>query len=211
MTRERNDGQGGRGIVWTPNSGTYGRVVLWFHGLGDTADGWAEMMPDLAIDNTKFILPTTPMRPIALNMGMEMPGWSDIYGLEEDTKEDADGFNESAVRVNSLIQAELDKGIPANKIILAGFSQGGALAMHVALRSENKFAGLVGLSAWLPMRNEYPAALSQNAKNLPIFQVHGSADQVVSHKWGKDTHEFLKTMITSPTPQLMTIKVKLIF
>jgi lysophospholipase-2 len=100
-----------------------------------------------------------------------MPGWSDIHGLDSESPEDRAGFEESATRVNRLIQAELDKGIPSNKIVIGGFSQGGALALHVALRSQQSFAACVALSSWVPLRKDYPAALSPAASKLPILQV----------------------------------------
>jgi predicted esterase len=154
-----------------PQSGSYSKVVLWFHGLGDTADGWADMMPSLNLEETKFILPTALSIPISVNGGMEMNGWSDIHGLSMDAKEDRDGFNLAAKRANAIIQAEIDKGIPASKIAIGGFSQGGALALHVTLRSPNAYAGCVALSTWLPLRDDYPEALSTAAKTMPIFQV----------------------------------------
>eukprot|EP01033_Poteriospumella_lacustris_P008686 gene8685-6247_t len=101
---------GGRGVTFTPTSGTYSNVVVWMHGLGDTADGWASMMPSLGIRDTKFIVPTAKSRPITINMGMPMPGWFDIYDLDEDSPEDADGFADTSKRINAFIQAEIDKG-----------------------------------------------------------------------------------------------------
>lgn len=100
-----------------------------------------------------------------------MNGWTDIHGLSMDAKEDRDGFNLAATRVNKIIQAEIDKGIPASKIAIGGFSQGGALALHVSLRSPNAYAGCVALSTWLPLRDDYPEAMSTAAKTMPIFQV----------------------------------------
>lgn len=167
-------------------------------------------MPRLGLENTKFILPTAPVRPISLNGGMEMPGWSDIFGLDAASPEDKPGFDVSAERINKIIQAEIDQGIPAKKIIVAGkllklkwmryvnsangddslcpcpnshftskfaytspgFSQGGALALHTTLRSPLQFAGCVALSTWLPFRDDYPSALSEEAKTLPVFQVY---------------------------------------
>jgi lysophospholipase-2 len=100
-----------------------------------------------------------------------MPGWSDIRNLDREAPEDHKGFDDSAARISRLIQAEIDGGIPAKKIAIGGFSQGGALALHVALRSSHSFAACVALSAWLPLREDYPAALSPASKNLPILQV----------------------------------------
>lgn len=190
-----------------PSSGSYENVVFFFHGLGDTADGWARAMPDLALENTKFILPTAPSRPISLNGGYSMPGWSDIFGLDESAKEDRKGFDESSERINSLIQMELDKNINPSKIVLAGFSQGGALALHTALRSQHTLGGCIGLSTWLPFNGDYPSALSPSSTNLPIFQAHGTSDAVVRYQWGQNTHNMLKSMISDPEPEFLSIPV----
>lgn len=98
-------------------------------------------------------------------------GWSDIYGLSEKDKEDRAGFDESAARVNAIIQREIDGGIKPARIIVAGFSQGGAVAFHTALRSTHALGGCVALSTWVPLRADYPAALSEAAKGLKILQV----------------------------------------
>jgi predicted esterase len=154
-----------------PASQTYSNVLLWFHGLGDSADGWADMMPSLGLENTKIILPTASSIPISINGGMEMNGWSDIEGLDMNAPEDRKGFTLSAQRMNKLIEHEIEKGITSNKIVIGGFSQGGALALHISLRSEAPLGGCVALSTWLPFKGDYPAALSPAAAAMPIFQV----------------------------------------
>ncbi len=98
-------------------------------------------------------------------------GWSDIFGLGMKDPEDRNGFDRSAARINEIIQTEVDGGIPPNKIVVAGFSQGGAVALHVAMRSTHSLGGCVALSTWLPLREDYPAALSPAAATLPILQV----------------------------------------
>lgn len=98
-------------------------------------------------------------------------GWSDIYGLSETDEEDRAGFNESADRVNAIVQAEIDKGVDPKRIVVAGFSQGGALALHTVLRSSHTLGGCVALSTWVPLRADYPAALSPAAKGVRILQV----------------------------------------
>lgn len=114
---------GGRGVSMVPNSGKYSKLVLWFHGLGDEADGWSELMPKL--EDTKFVLPTAPVRPISLNGGFKMTGWSDIMGLSLDSPEDRAGFDESAARIDSIIKHEIEaNGISASNIAIGGFSQG---------------------------------------------------------------------------------------
>lgn len=202
----KNDGLGGKGIILLPKSEVYSKVVFWFHGLGDTADGWASLMPMLAVPDTKFILPTAPRRSITLNGGMGMNGWSDIIGLDADSPEDRVGFDESAARVKALIDQELAKGISSNKILIGGFSQGGALALHISLRWSTPLAGCVALSTWLPFRADYPMALSGASKSLPIFQAHGEDDVVVSHHWGIMSHRLLKDMVTDSTPIFKSIE-----
>ena len=105
-----------------------------------------------------------------------MSGWSDINGLDSDSPEDEAGFNESAARVNALIDQEIStNNINPKKIVVAGFSQGGALALHVSLRYPVSLGGCVALSSWLPLRADYPAAFSATQSELPILQVHGDA------------------------------------
>lgn len=134
-------------------------------------------------------------------------GWFDIYDLDEDSPEDADGFADTSKRINAFIQAEIDKGVAPNRIVLAGFSQGGAVALHVSLRSEHSLGGCIALSTWLPFRSQYPDVLSSAATNLPVLQVHGDEDRVVSYPWGKGSHEVLKGLLTSPAPEFITIEV----
>lgn len=161
-----------------PTSGKYSKVVLWFHGLGDEADGWSELMPNLGLEDTKFVLPTAQTLPITLNGGFKMTGWSDIIGLDLNSPEDKAGFDASAQRIDSIIKHEIANGISTNNIAIGGFSQGGALALHYSLRSAHSLNSCVALSTWLPLRDEYPLAMSSAAKSLPILQCHGEADQV---------------------------------
>jgi lysophospholipase-2 len=195
MKSTNNDGDGGRGVIMIPNSGKYSNVLIFMHGLGDTADGWASMMPSLNLHDTKFILPTASSIPISINGGARMPGWFDIYELSMAAKEDRDGFAKSSNRIKSIIQKELDNGIDSNKIIIGGFSQGGAVALHVSLRAEYQLGGCVALSTWLPFKDDFPEALSESSKKLSLFQAHGSADNVVSFKWSHSSSEVLKSMI----------------
>ena len=201
----QGDGNGGDGIVMTPSSGDYDSVVIFMHGLGDTAMGWAPYMPELGLTTTKFVLPTAPSRPIALNGGMPMPGWFDIFGLEESSREDKAGFAESAQRITALIEQE-SLNVPLSRIAVCGFSQGGAMALHVSLRfsggpscdadsssssSKTGLAACAALSAWLPLRNDYPNALSDKALDLPVLMCHGDSDEVVPPRWGRGSFESL--------------------
>ena len=193
----RGDGHGGRGMTLLPHSGKYDNTVVFLHGLGDTADGWASMMPSLGIKDTKFILPTADSRPIALNGGHSMPGWSNVYGLDANSPEDKEGFDLTSKRIDRIIQAEIDKGISPNRIVVGGFSQGGAASLHYCLRSPHALGACLGLSCWLPMSKEYPGALSSTASTMKVLLFHGTDDPVVSFKWGEKSYTLLNSMLPS--------------
>lgn len=195
-------------ITLTPEDGKYENVVFWFHGLGDTADGWASTMPMVHVPNTKYVLPTAKTRPISLNGGYPMPGWSDIYGLGSDDEEDREGFQESYERVMKLVNIELQKGISASRIVLAGFSQGGALSLHAAMRAPHSFAGCIALSSWIPFREDYVSGAMGLKSSLPVLQVHGDADQVVAYQWGLGTHTLLQSTLGDHA-QFLTIPVRI--
>ena len=187
-----DDGNGGDGIVLVPEDGSYDNVVIMMHGLGDTAYGWAPAMPALKLPRVKYVLPTAPTRPIALNGGMAMPGWFDIYGLEPSSPEDKEGFDEASARIEALIEIEEEHhGIPSSRVAVCGFSQGGAVALHVALRYAKPLAACVSMSSWLPLRDDYPRAFSEHAKGLPVLQCHGDADPVVPWAWGRGSYDLL--------------------
>lgn len=182
------DGLGGDGIVLMPAEGQYDSVVVFLHGLGDTAAGWAPVAEMFDMGSTKFILPTAPTRPITINGGMAMPGWFDIVGLDKSSPEDRDGLLESASRVRRLIDQELAAGVDPKKIAVGGFSQGGAVALTVALRSPAEIGACVACSSWLPLDAEYPDALGPHANTLPVLFCHGDADMVVQLPWGQASH-----------------------
>lgn len=165
----------------------------------------------LNIPKAKLILPNAPTRPISLNYGHSMPGWSDIYGLNANDPEDIEGFTNSANRINGFIEKEVtENNISPSRIIIGGFSQGGALALHLTLRHQKyAFGGCIAFSTWLPFHADYPSALSPHASSLPIFQAHGTSDTIVPYKWGHNSHLLLKTLIPSPEPTLLSIPVSI--
>jgi predicted esterase len=173
------------GIVLLPAPTlSYSKVLIWLHGLGDDAAGWVNVMPTLSLEDTKFILPNAPKRPITAYGGIQMSAWSDIKGCTADAAEDRRGIEESATCIKKLIQAEIDRGVSPDRIAVGGFSQGGALALHICLRIGVSLAGCVSLSAWLPLRRDYPRALSVAAsKSLKILQVRHR--EVVDHESNK--------------------------
>lgn len=173
-------------------------TVIFLHGLGDTGHGWASAMASIKSPHIKYVCPTAPTIPVTLNAGCRMPSWFDIMALDIKGPEDADGIRRAAETVQQLIEQEEKNGIASNRIILGGFSQGGALALYTALRFQKPLAGIIALSSWLPLNSEFPAAAVGNLET-PILQCHGDMDPIVPIQWGQATAEILKTFVKSTT------------
>ncbi|KAG8993338.1 hypothetical protein FRB94_010848 [Tulasnella sp. JGI-2019a] len=141
---------------------------------------------------TKWILPHARIIPVTINMQMKMSAWFDLSSLSDMDNEDEKGLLSSAHAINEIITAEVDAGMPANKIILGGFSQGCALGLLTGLTTERKLAGLICLSGWLPIRKLVKSSMSDHARNMPVFWGHGTADQVVRYSWGEMSAKFLQ-------------------
>ncbi|EYC12872.1 hypothetical protein Y032_0045g1132 [Ancylostoma ceylanicum] len=136
-------------------------TVIFLHGLGDQGDGWSDVFAhEVRHDNTKYICPSrnhsSASRPVTLNMGMRMPAWFDLYGLDASSREDDEGIAQATRLVHGMIDAEIATGIPSEKIILGGFSMGGALALYAGLTYPHKLGGIVGLSSFLIQRDKLP-------------------------------------------------------
>ncbi|XP_048856985.1 acyl-protein thioesterase 1 [Brienomyrus brachyistius] len=171
-------------------------AVIFLHGLGDTGHGWAEAFAGIRTPHVKYICPHAPLMPVTLNMKMTMPSWFDIIGLSPDAEEDESGIKQAAENIKSLIDQEVKNGIPAHRIILGGFSQGGALSLYTALTSQQKLAGVVALSCWLPLRGSFPQGATGSAnKDTQILQCHGEADMLVPLVFGCLTVEKLKSFL----------------
>jgi len=147
--------------------------MIFLHGLGDTGHGWASLLNTIRPDHLKVICPTAPVIPITLNLGFRMPGWFDIESLEnlEETA-DMDGMNKSAQTVNKLIQGEMRAGIPSNRIIIGGFSQGAAVALYCAMHHDQHLGGCIALSTMMPEKRLPDPSTIVN-KDIPYFQAHG--------------------------------------
>ncbi|RXF02704.1 dienelactone hydrolase family protein [Pseudoalteromonas sp. PS5] len=180
-------------FVEHPAVGEHKASIIWLHGLGDSGNGFLPIAPELNLPGelgVQFIFPHAPEQPVTINGGMVMRAWYDIKSFDLDKRADEQGVRDSSAQVEALIQAQLDKGIPANRIILAGFSQGGVIALHLAPRLAVKLAGVMALSTYMCV----PEKLSAEAKQteLAIFMAHGSADPVVPMFAGEQAFNTLK-------------------
>lgn len=153
--------------------------VIWLHGLGADGHDFEPIAAELGLEATRFVFPHAPVRPITINGGLAMRGWFDIIGFGVDAPQDEAGIRASAAAVSRLIDAEEARGVPSERIVLAGFSQGGAIALHAALREPRPLAGVIALSSFLPLAESLPAEKSAANASLPILVAHGHADNVI--------------------------------
>jgi phospholipase/carboxylesterase len=172
-------------------------AVIWLHGLGADGHDFPPIVPELRLDPAlavRWVFPHAPAIPVTLNGGMVMPAWYDIRGMDLRTRHDEPGIRLSAERITALIERENERGIPCERITLAGFSQGGAIAAHVALRHPKRLAGLVCLSTYLVLPDTLPAERSPANRGLPIFQAHGTLDPMVTFDRGLAARERLREL-----------------
>ncbi|CAF3546076.1 unnamed protein product [Rotaria sordida] len=175
-------------------------TVIFLHGLGDVGGSWHEVFNTYriakSVPHVKFIFPTAPVQKVTLNMGTSMTSWFDILGLDQQAKEDQEGIEKSSIFLNHLVEEEITRGIPPERIIVGGFSMGGAIALHAALTCPHTLAGVVALSTWLPLSTTFPEALVSGDKkvNLPILQCHGDQDSLVQLRWARLTEQGIKAM-----------------
>lgn len=163
-------------------------AVIWLHGLGADGNDFVPIVPQLGLENARFIFPHAPVRPVTLNNGMPMRAWFDITDLSRETPSDREGLAATAKAVTQLIERENELGIDSSRIVLAGFSQGGASALYTALSHPKQLAGIIGLSTWLPLRViDIPA----NSRT-PIFLAHGEHDPMVQFSAGLATRDALQ-------------------
>jgi phospholipase/carboxylesterase len=168
--------------------------VIWLHGLGADGHDFEAIVPELNLpqdSGIRFIFPNAPIRPVTINGGMSMRAWYDVKSPNLRQLEDIESISESHELINHYIAAEINKGIPANKIILAGFSQGGAITLHAGLRYPESLAGLLALSTYLPVPDRLESETS-NHKNIPIMMAHGIADPVIPVEQGRSSYQTLK-------------------
>ena len=159
-------------------------TVIWLHGLGADAHDFEPVVPllDLGAERpVRYIFPNAPLRPVTINAGMIMRAWYDIERLDEHNRADEAGIRATAAAIGGLIERENQRGIRPDRIVLAGFSQGGAAVLFTALRYPETLAAVVALSCYLPMADTLAAEMQTANRRLPIFMAHGEADHVVPH------------------------------
>jgi len=169
--------------------------VIWLHGLGADGHDFEGLVPELKLPEElaiRFIFPHAPNRPITLNNGYVMRGWYDISSLEFGQQEDAKGIQQSSQAIAQLIEQEIKRGIASQRILLAGFSQGGAIVLHTALRYPKPLAGLMALSTYLPLKNTLENERHLANKNIPFFMAHGLQDEIVKYQYGIESRKLLE-------------------
>ncbi len=184
-------------IIVEPAGGKVEATVIWLHGLGADGEDFRPIIGALELPEAhsiRFIFPHAPYRAISINGGQIMRGWYDIRQPDFESELDLEGIQESVETLCDLIKQEVAKGIASHNILLAGFSQGGAIALYGGLRYPEKLAGILALSTYLPHAVAIETEASANNHELPIFMAHGSADLVVPIDLAKQCHDRLQAM-----------------
>ena len=169
--------------------------IIWLHGLGANGHDFEPIVPELqlpAAANIRFIFPHAPQQPVTINSGMVMPAWYDIASPDFAQQEDETGIRQSQRHIDALIERETVRGIATENILIAGFSQGGAIALQTGLRYPQRLAGVMALSSYLPLVQSLREEASRPNQDLPIFMAHGSHDPVVPLTLGEDSRHYLQ-------------------
>jgi len=177
--------------------GAHRASVIWLHGLGADGHDFVPIVPELGLPpehGIRFVFPHAPVRPVTLNGGMAMRAWYDILSLQRGGLQDEAGIRDAERIVRGFLQAELDAGIAADRIVLAGFSQGGAIALQTGLRYPQRLAGLLPLSTYLPLQEKLAAEASAANKDVPIFMCHGTYDPVLPYALGELSRQQLAAL-----------------
>ena len=182
-------------VLLEPVGGAADAAVIWMHGLGADGHDFVPMIPELrlpAAARVRFVFPHASVRPVTINGGYEMRAWYDIRELTPAGRDDEAGFAAARERIEGCIARERAAGVDAHRIVLAGFSQGGAVALHVGLRHAEALAGIIALSCYLPLRARLAAELTPASRGVPILMCHGSQDEVVREEFGERSRDALR-------------------
>lgn len=170
-------------------------AIIWMHGLGADGHDFEPLVPELiehGIPALRFVFPHAPVRPVTINNGYPMRAWYDITGIDRRSAEDFRGIGETVDSIGGLIHREHARGIASDHIILAGFSQGGAIALHMATRHPDRFAGVIALSTYLPLAAELSKVRDPANLATPIFMAHGTQDPVVPYALADESRRLLE-------------------
>ena len=169
-------------------------AVIWLHGLGADGHDFEPIVPELGLPASlqlRFVFPHAPVRPVTLNQGMRMRAWYDIYRLGGGAEDEA-GIRASQALLEALIEAEKRRGIATGRIVIAGFSQGGAIALQAALRHPQRLAGVLALSTYLPLNDQLPGERSAANSDVPIFMAHGTYDDIIPVSRAEQSRQVLE-------------------
>jgi phospholipase/carboxylesterase len=172
-------------------------AVIWLHGLGADGHDFEPIVPELVRPGEhawRFVFPHAPVRPVTINNGMRMRAWYDLKGLDRNAEQDVAGFRDTEALVGELIARERERGIRAERIVLGGFSQGGAVSLYVAPRFMEKLAGVLALSCYLPCEASFAAERRPANDATPIFMAHGRADGVLPMSLGVRSRDHLQAL-----------------
>lgn len=170
--------------------------VIWMHGLGADGNDFVPIVPEIRQSDwpsVRFVFPHAPVRPVTINGGMRMRAWYDILGLEIANRQDEAGVRASIVEVESLVQREEERGIASNHVVVAGFSQGGAIALASGLRHAKPLGGIVALSTYLPLADRTEQELNPANRATPVWMAHGESDPTIPHALGAMSRDWLKS------------------
>ncbi len=164
--------------------------IVWMHGLGADGHDFAPIVPELTLAlPVRFVFPHAPMRAVTINNGYVMRAWYDVRSVAGERREDADGVRASQAQIEALIARERARGVAAERIVLAGFSQGGAMALHTGLRHAERLAGVMALSCFLPLADDLAREASPANRDVPVFMAHGAYDDVIPLARARRAHD----------------------
>ncbi len=172
-------------------------AVIWLHGLGADGNDFVPIIDQLQLPSNlaiRFIFPNAPMRPITINQGYQMPGWYDISSLSIVEQEDETGIKESSATLKQICEQQEAAGISSRRIVIAGFSQGGAIALHCGCRYPRPLAGIMALSTYLALPDSLDDEISEHMIETPVLMAHGRQDDVVAYDYGYNSKESLENL-----------------
>jgi len=181
-------------VILSPAAGPATAAVIWMHGLGADGHDFVPLVPELRLPPgaaIRFVFPHADVRPVTVNAGYSMRAWYDIKSLDASGRDDEEGIRESAQRILAYITRERIHGVAPERIVLAGFSQGGAMALYTGLRHDEPLGGILALSTYLPLRAQLSAEGTVANRRVPILMCHGTRDPVVTHAFGAASRDAL--------------------